>query len=100
VIHVDKHLREQATRARRGYLLCQEDVSKRQRAIDWIQQHPSAMADVDALWLEALHSQGKLTSWLLSDLDIYDWQDPQLPMRCILAGHPFRDLPLWTLTQN
>jgi hypothetical protein len=78
-----------------GFARSCADASVRERARRWLAAHPSAMADVDALWLRALDRDGPLAAWFDEGAEISRWQSP-VPLHSVLACHPFPDLPQWT----
>jgi hypothetical protein len=78
-----------------GFVRAREDATVRARAQRWLAAHPTAMADVDALWHQALEGEGVLAAWLLAGADPAAWR-ADLPLHSVLASHPFPDLPQWT----
>ena len=78
-----------------GWSRASQDEQARRRAIRWLQAHPSAMPEVDALWLAALDGEGPLARWIAAAAVPLSW-DLEIPLHSVLACHPFADLPQWT----
>jgi hypothetical protein len=93
------HPAERLARLRRhalaGWIRARRDATAQERARRWLDAHPSAMADVDTLWQEALHGRGPLAEWLAGGAEIDHWH-ADVPLHSLLACHPFPDLPQWT----
>ena len=86
-----ERLRQHAVR---GFSRARADGAVARRAQGWLIAHPSAMADVDAMWLEALRGEGPLAAWLMAGADVQAWRI-DVPLHSVLACHPFPDLPQW-----
>ena len=66
---------------------------------EWSETHPSAMPEVDQLWLDCLEGCGPLAEWLAADAAPESWRH-DLPLHSVLAGHPFPDLLRWTFQRT
>lgn len=81
--------------ARLGWELIQDRPEARDRARQWLAQHPSSWREVDRLWKQCLEGEGPLAAWLSSDGDMSDWRGfPAL--HSVLASHPFPGLLSWS----
>lgn len=81
--------------ARAGWERARADEELRRRARSWLLAHPSALPEVDSLWLDCLDGQGPLATWLQDGADPRRWHI-EVALHSVLAGHPFPDLPQWS----
>jgi hypothetical protein len=93
--HAAKRLARLRSHALAGWIRARKDATAQERASRWLAAHPSAMAEVDSLWQEALLGRGPLAEWLAAGADTEQWHH-DLPLHSLLACHPFPDLPQWT----
>jgi hypothetical protein len=91
----EERLARLADHARRGWRLIQERPEARERARQWLAEHPSAWREVDVLWQECLDGEGLLAAWLAEGSEPGAWRGyPAL--HSVLASHPFPDLYSWS----
>ena len=85
--------------SRTGWRLVRSDPVLRGRVEAWLRTHPSPRAEVDRAWLECLAARGELARWLEGDASPSAWRGA-IPLRCLLASHPFRELPRWSIRRT
>jgi hypothetical protein len=94
---VEERLERQLGTARQGFRLARSRPEVRDTALAWLERHPSGRPEVDVLWRRALQNEGPLSTFLAGDERFDAWVHETLPLRCIVASHPFPDVWRWTL---
>lgn len=91
----EQRLQRLLRHARAGWERARDNPTARERARQWLLAHPSALTEVDQLWLDCLEERGQLHDWFLRGASADGWPHDQSLSR-VLTGHPFTDLPQWT----
>jgi hypothetical protein len=95
----EQRLQRLLRHARAGWERARNNPAARERARHWLLAHPSALPEVDQLWLDCLDERGPLHAWFVRGATADDWSHDQA-LHSVLAGHPFTDLPQWTELQK
>jgi hypothetical protein len=93
---VQEVLERQLVHARRGLELARARPEACEAALAWLDEHPSAMPEVDACWRETLRGETELARFLSGASPFEAWPG-QLPLRCLVSSHPFPDLWRWSI---